>query len=134
MTVSRVAEMNPARHMLDGTIRVFFADALILPTGMLTVVYLTRRLGPDGFGLFAIAAAIVLWVESSINTVFHRPTLRIIADRKNSPSVWPTVVRMHLRVSGIAMLLLCLLSPLIAAVLHQQQLTTCLWLFSLDIP
>jgi hypothetical protein len=34
------------RHLLDGTVRVFLAEALMLPTGLLTVAVLTRRLGP----------------------------------------------------------------------------------------
>lgn len=34
-------------RMIDGTARVFLAEALLVPTGLLTVAYLTRRLGPS---------------------------------------------------------------------------------------
>jgi len=52
--------LQPGRHVLDGTIRVFLAEALLLPTGLLTTAFLTRRLGPEGYGLFLLAAPLVL--------------------------------------------------------------------------
>lgn len=30
---------QPGRHILDGTIRIFLAEALLLPTGILTAAY-----------------------------------------------------------------------------------------------
>src|SRR5207253_8023105 len=131
MSASR---LHTARRMLDGTTRVFLADALILPTGILTVVFLTRRLGPDGFGLFAIASSIVLWIEASINTIFHRPTLKVVADNKDWSVVGPTIVRLHIQVSLAATFLVWLLSPSIGKLLRHDTLATYLWLFSLDIP
>ena len=50
---------RPTREMLAGTLRVFLADMLILPSGVLTTAYLTRRLGPEGYGLFILAATVV---------------------------------------------------------------------------
>jgi hypothetical protein len=46
--------------VLDGTIRVFLAEALFLPTGLLTTAFLTCRLGPEGYGLFLLAAPLML--------------------------------------------------------------------------
>src|SRR5687768_3944835 len=70
--------MNPSfsrsgQHLFDGTIRVFLAEALILPTGILTAAFLTRRLGPDDYGLFTIVAIIVVWIQTSITAFFSRP-------------------------------------------------------------
>ena len=123
-----------ARHMLDGIARVFLADALILPTGILTVAFLTRRLGSDGFGSFAIVSAIVVWIEASINTIFYRATLKFVAEAKDRRLVGTTIVRLHLSMSLVATFLLWLLSPLIGKLLHEEILVPYLWLFSLDIP
>jgi O-antigen/teichoic acid export membrane protein len=51
-------------HMLGGTIRVFLAEALLLPTGLLTTAYVTRKLGPEGYGLFVLAATLVLQTKT----------------------------------------------------------------------
>ena len=131
MTASR---SHIARDMLDGIARVFLADALILPTGILTFAFLTRRLGPDGFGSFAIVSAIIVWIEASINTIFHRPTLKLVADTKDWKRVGATIVRLHLCVSLVATVLLWLLSPSIGKLFHEETLATYLRLFSLDIP
>src|ERR1043165_5466838 len=128
------SRLPAARHILDGTTRVFLADALILPTNLLTVVFLTQHLGTDGFGSFAIASSIVLWIEASINTIFHRPTLKTIADHKDWTVIAPTIVRMHFRVSLSVTVLVWLLSPAISTILRQNALMAYLWLFSLDIP
>ena len=53
--------MNPSplqrhRHIVDGTIWVFLAEALLVPTGFIITVCLTRRLGPEGYGMFTKAA------------------------------------------------------------------------------
>jgi len=42
--------ISPGRHMMTGTIRIFLAEALILPTGFITAVFLARSLGPVGYG------------------------------------------------------------------------------------
>ena len=34
--------------MVEGTIRVFLGEMLLLPTGLLTAAYLTRKLAPEG--------------------------------------------------------------------------------------
>ncbi len=44
---------QPGGRLLDGTIAIFAAEALVLPTGLLIVAILTRRSGPAGYGLFA---------------------------------------------------------------------------------
>jgi len=130
----RVSRLPAAQHIIDGTTRVFLADALILPTNLLTVVFLTRRLGPDGFGLFAIASSIVLWIEASINTIFFRPTLKTVADHHDWRDVGATIVRLHLRVSVAAGLIMMLLTPFLGTLLRQPGLLSYLWLFSIDIP
>jgi len=49
--------------MLDGTIRVFLAEVLFLPSGLLAAASLNRRLGPEGYGRFTKAATLVAWLD-----------------------------------------------------------------------
>lgn len=48
--------------MLDGTLWIFLSEALVLPTGLLTAAFLTRRLGPEGYGLLTLASVLVAWM------------------------------------------------------------------------
>jgi O-antigen/teichoic acid export membrane protein len=125
---------QPGRHVLDGTIRVFLAEALLLPTGLLTTAFLTRRLGPEGYGLFLLAATLVAWMEWSITSVFSRATIKFVSEAEDWQPVGTTVMRLHLVVSGGAALLLWLLAAPIAKLLNESVLTTYLRLFAFDIP
>ncbi len=68
--------------MLHGTAAIFGAEALLLPTGLLIVSILTRRLGPAGYGQFALAATLVAWIEWSITAALARPTVKFIGEAK----------------------------------------------------
>jgi O-antigen/teichoic acid export membrane protein len=126
--------LHTARHIIDGTLLVFLAEALILPTGLLTVAFLTRRLGPQGYGLFALAAAVVIWFEGTINTFFSRPTLKFIAEAKDWRPVGAAILRLHLLASLIATVLLWFLSVPISTMLNEPVLAEYLRLFALHIP
>jgi O-antigen/teichoic acid export membrane protein len=125
---------HPTRDMLAGTLRVFLADMLILPTGLLTTAYLTRRLGPDGYGLFILAATVVAWIEWSVAALFSRTTIKFVSEANDWRPVGAAVVWLHLLTSTAAMFLLALLAGNLATLLHEPQLAGYLRLFSLDIP
>jgi O-antigen/teichoic acid export membrane protein len=125
---------DPTQHTLVGTLRVFLADMLILPTGLLTTAFLTRRLGPEGYGLFILAATVVAWVEWSVATLFSRTTIKFVSEAQDWRPIGAAVVWLHLLTSSGAMLLLALLAGPLATVLHEPQLAGYLRLFSIDIP
>jgi len=58
--------------MLDGTIRVFLAEVLFLPSGLLTAAFLNRRLGPEGYGMFTKATTLVAWLDRTENHAGRR--------------------------------------------------------------
>lgn len=125
---------HPARHLADGTVRSLLAEALILPTGLITVAFLTRRLGPQAFGLFTLAAAVVAWIEWSINAVFSRATIKLVGEVEDWRPVGSTVMRLQLATSGGATVLVWLLAGYLAALFAEPVLATYLRLFALDIP
>ena len=50
---------HPGHHMLDGGLRVLLAEALFPLTGVVTVVFLTRHLGPEGYGLLVLSTTVI---------------------------------------------------------------------------
>jgi len=125
---------HPGRHMLDGTLRVFVSEALILPTGLVTVIFLTRRLGPGGYGLFTLTAAIVTWIETGISALFSRASIKFISEAPDWKPVGTTVLRLHLAASCIAAFILFLLAGPVARLLNEPLLRHVLQIFAIDIP
>jgi len=122
------------RQILDGTVWVFLAEGLILPTGLITAGFLTRQLGPEGYGLFTLASVIVAWVEWSITSIFSRTTIKFVGEADDWRPIGALVVQLHLAVSLGVTLLLWLLAPAIATGLNEPVLGQYLQLLALDIP
>src|SRR5438093_11503172 len=110
-----IAAASPStRHTLVGSVRVFLAESLLIPSGLLTAAYLARRLGPEGFGLFTVAAALVAWVEWSLTALFSRASVKFVADATDWRPIGATILRIHLAASVAVALLLCLLATPLA--------------------
>ncbi|MEL7227139.1 MAG: oligosaccharide flippase family protein [Cyanobacteria bacterium J06576_12] len=122
------------RQILDGTVWVFLAEGLILPTGLITAGFLTRQLGPEGYGLFTLASIIVAWVEWSITSIFSRTTIKFVGESEDWRPIGALVVQLHLAASVGVLLVLWLLAPAIANSLNEPLLASYLRLFAIDIP
>ena len=121
-------------HTFKGTVRVLSSELLILPTGILIVSFLTRRLGPHEFGLFILTSTIVAWIEWSISTIFGRATIKLVGETKDWKPVAGVTTRFYLIFSLFIMVLLLLLAGPIAHAMNEPALAGYLRLFSLDIP
>lgn len=122
------------RHILSGTVGIFLAEALFPLTGFVTAIFLTRRLGSEGYGLFTLVATLVAWVEGSLTALFARVTLKLVAEAEDWQPVGAAIVRWHLAVGVGAALLLWALAPPIAALSDEPALASYLRVFALDIP
>jgi O-antigen/teichoic acid export membrane protein len=116
----------------DGTIWTFLAEALILPTGLVSAAYLTRTLEPDGYGLFSLAATLSSFVAGTTTSLLSRGSIKAVAEAHDWRPVATTVVRMHVACGVVAALLLVLLARPIAAVLDEPRLAFYLTLFSAE--
>jgi O-antigen/teichoic acid export membrane protein len=117
-----------------GTARVFLAESLLLPTGLLTAAYLARRLGPEAYGLFAVAAAIIAWIEWSLTALFARTSVKLVADARSWQQIGSTILSVHLFASLAGALLLFLLASPLAILFHKPELAGYMRLFAIDIP
>ncbi|MGZ9066542.1 MAG: oligosaccharide flippase family protein [Burkholderiales bacterium] len=116
----------------DGTVWTFLAESLILPTGLISAAYLTRALGPDGYGLFSLAATLAAFAGSTAISLFARGSIKLVAEADDWRPVATTILRMHLACGVVASLLVLLLARPIAAALDEPRLAFYLMLFSID--
>lgn len=131
--------MNPrslqaTRNLVGSVLWVFLAEALVLPTGLVTVAVLTRRLGPADYGLFVLAFMLVGWIEWTLTSVFARATIKLVGDAEDWQAVGATVLRLQLVASSIVALFLWLMAPVVATLLNEAVLTSYLRWFAVDIP
>jgi len=120
--------------MIDGTARVFLAEALIVPTGVVTVALLTRHLGPSDYGRYTLAVTIVLWLEWGFSAPFARATVRLVGGAADWRPMAALVLRAQVVVGALTALALWLVAPAVARTLDEPSLTPLLRLFSLDLP
>jgi O-antigen/teichoic acid export membrane protein len=113
---------------------ILLAEALFVPTGLLTAAFLTRRLGPEGYGLFTLSAALIAWIEWSLASLFSRATIQVVSGAEDWRPAGAALTSLHGAVGTAAALLLCVLADPIAARLHEPALAGHLRLFALDIP
>jgi O-antigen/teichoic acid export membrane protein len=134
MTDSVVAPPGPGGRMMAGGIRILLAESLLIPSGLLTAAYLARMLGPDGYGIFMVAAALVAWVEWGLTGVFARASVRFVAEAVDWRPIGSTIASAHLALATVAAVLLAALADVIARLLDTPGLAAPLRLFALDIP
>lgn len=125
---------SSGRHLLDGTVRVTLAEALIFPTGLVTTAFLTRWLGPSDYGLLVLAITLVGWIQWSIAAMFGRATNIYISQAQDWNGVGTTALRLYLVSGLLAAVILCLLADSIAALLGEPRLAGLLQIFAIDIP
>jgi len=125
----------PARRTAIGTLRSLVGIVVQLAGGAVLSIYLPRALGPESYGLFAVAASVALWVETVGCFPFSSGLAKLIADAEDRwrPLARTTVFWGVLSMGAVAVLNFAL-APTIAAALHDPGLTPYLRLFVLDYP
>ena len=120
--------------IIGGTTRMFCAEALVVPTGLVTAGILTRQLGAGDYGAFVLASTLVAWVEWTLVSLFSRASIKLIADAEQPDAVASTVLRIHLLVGAVAAAVLWLAAGAIGSALGAPSLGGHLRLFALDVP
>lgn len=123
-----------SRHIIGGTTWIFLAEMLIIPTGLITVAFLTRKLGPEGYGLFTLAITIVIWLELTITTAFSRSIEKFVSEAHDWRLIGTSAVRLHLVIGVLSALALWGLSVPISMLLNEPAIAKYLRLFAIDIP
>jgi O-antigen/teichoic acid export membrane protein len=120
--------------MLDGVARVFLSESILIPTGLITTIFLTRRLGPESYGIYGLAVSIVIWIEYSISNIFGGTIIKFIGEAEHWEPIATKVLRLYLLVSAAAVAALWIFSGEIADLLNAPRLGHYLSLLAIDIP
>lgn len=123
---------SPFHRTADGTIWGFLAESLILPTGLISAAYLTRALGPDGYGLFSLAATLSSFAGVVATSLFARGSIKLVSEADDWRPVATTIARMHFICGAITTLAIILLAYPLADLLDEPRLAFYLILFSVD--
>jgi O-antigen/teichoic acid export membrane protein len=130
----KVVSSQPGRHVLDGSLRVFLAELLLPITGMATAAYLSRRLGPEGYAQFALAAVLVSWIAGNVAAIYSRATVKFIAESSDWRPFGSMILRLHVWTGCGAAAAVWLLAPSLSVLLKEPALAFALSLFAVDIP
>ncbi len=130
--MNRAASGVTART-LDGTVRVFLAEALILPTGLLTAAYLTRKLGPADYGVLSLAVSLVAWLQWSLSSFFTRASIQVVGESADWRPVGAVLLRVHLLSGGVLAVLVAAAAWPVANALREPQLTGYLLLLAPEV-
>jgi O-antigen/teichoic acid export membrane protein len=122
------------RQQLDGVIRILLADALFVPTGLITAAFLTRQLGPVGYGLLSLVTTLITWAEWIFLSAFSRATIKFVGEADDWRPVGATAMRLQLIAGSCGALVLWLLAGPVAAVLREPALAGYLRLSAVGIP
>lgn len=117
---------GPTSHrwrLIDGTFWSVLAQALALPTGLITTGYLTRRLGPEDFGLFVLAMTVATWLAWSIAALCPaRAVIKLVAGADDWRPIGKLVLWVHLSLGLGGALLLLVSAPGLASFLSEPAL------------
>lgn len=120
--------------MMDGTARIFLAELLFPLTALVTTGFLTRQLGPQGYGLLALTLTTIIWVESAINSFFTKATIKFVGETNDWKPVGAMVIRLSLKIGIGAMVLVWILAAPLSALFKEPDLAFYLRVCALDIP
>lgn len=76
---------GPRSPVALGSLIQTVARVVTMLLGLVLMGYLTRRLGTEEYGLYAVAVVMVNWVVFSIGTATGGATVRLVAGHENGP-------------------------------------------------
>jgi O-antigen/teichoic acid export membrane protein len=122
------------RHMMDGTARMFLAELLYPVTAIVTTGFLTRKLGPQGYGILALALTTIIWIESAIASFFSRATIKFVGEVSDWRPAGAMIARLSLLAGFAAMALVWVLAAPLSVLLDVPDLVFYLRVAAIDIP
>ena len=128
------ARPSATREVFGGSARVFVAEAISLPTGLITAAFLARRFGPSGYGIFTLTMAIVMWLEWTLSSLLGRPAVKLVADGEDWRPAGAVVLRAYVVSGLVAFAALLLAAGPLAALMHEPSLARHLRVLAFDVP
>ncbi len=121
-------------HLLDGAVWGMIGEGLAFPTGLATVVLLTRSFGATDYGLYTLTVGFVLLLQAGISSLLGRATVKFASEALDPDPVGVTVLRLHIALGGVLAVAVALTAPLVASVLAEPALVGYLRIFAVSLP
>lgn len=121
------------RSTVNGTVQVFLAESLLLPTGLITAAYLTRHLGPNDYGLFTLAASVVAFLSWVLPSAFGRASIQAVGEHEDWEPVASTLLRVFLIAGVLSTAALAVAAVPLANIFGEPVLVTYLLVFSIEL-
>lgn len=121
-------------EVIGGSARVFVAEAVSLPTALITAAFVARRFGPGDYGLYTLAIAIVAWLEWTLSSLFARATVKLVADADDWRPAGAVALRLFGATGALGFVAVWLAAGPIAALLHEPSLAHHLRVIAFDVP
>jgi len=134
LQTNNTANAEAGFHLLRGSVGIFLSNLLILPTGFITAVFLARRFGPAAYGLYALAARLILWIEWTHSSLFTEAAIKLVSAEADWRPMGCAIIRVHFLVSLAVAASLWLLAPFLARFLGEPVMSGYLRLFAVEIP
>ena len=125
---------SASSEVFGGSSRVFVAEAVSLPTAIITAAFLARRFGPDDYGLFTLTLAIVAWLEWTLASLFARAAVKHVADAEDWRPAGGMVLRMFAVTGALGLIALWSASAALGRLMHEPSLPHHLRLLAMDVP
>jgi len=126
--------INSRSELMNASALILCADLLMVPAGLLTVAMITRWLGPEDYGLFALCASLVTGLEWGLASILSRPTIHGVGHVLDWRPVARKLLSWHLIIATAVMLTLWIMARPIAGLLREPTLIPYLALFACDLP
>jgi O-antigen/teichoic acid export membrane protein len=123
-----------ARKIIGGTAWNLLAEGISLPAGFLVFLFLTRKLGPAGYGFYTLITTFVLWFEWLIVSLFERATVKLTGESQDWSKLGSAMIQLHLIIGCLTAASIFTLADWIAAWLKEPTMAAYLRLATLDIP
>jgi O-antigen/teichoic acid export membrane protein len=125
---------SATHHLFHGSVRIFSAELLAIPSTVIVLALLTRTLGPVEFGHFALAVAIISWIEWTFNAFFGRASIKIVGELSEWERPAAAMVQLQFFTGLATAVIIVLFAGAAASLLKDPTLSTNLRLFAFDVP
>ena len=117
-----------------GTISLIAAQIVFLAGGYVIHIVLARHFGPEIYGIYGGVISFLAWVEIAVIAGIPTAVQKYVAEGNYPVKIIEKKgVRMQIVYSGALFALVVLLSPLIATLLREKQLSVYIRIVSIDI-
>lgn len=121
-------------RLLAGSASLLLARMVMLACGLAIFIYLSRALGPAGYGTYGLAVAISRWSSLVMVAVAGGATIPLVAGHKLGDRFAITILRITLGTGVLLASSISLGAPWLAQTLKAPELTLPLQIIALDVP